>query len=171
VNINGMIKKIDQSLKPVSTNEYGEFAFIGICNLPLISEYSEKNLSLYKNPQSLIFSCRCSPNDWKIFLVDCSVSTFPLISFNFFRDKSILEFIYIDDQPYVHQHLINSTLTGKDELITCHFLYSSTEILSMILEIKPLVNSSTNQTDCLELTFKHILDLVKNSDPIDDLLN
>jgi hypothetical protein len=41
----------------------------------------------------------------------------------------------------------------------------------MILEIKPLVKSSTKQTDFLELTFKHILDLVKNSDPIDDLLN
>ncbi len=171
VNINGMIKKIDQSLKPVSSHEYGELAFIGICNLPLTSEYSEKNMRLYKNPQSLIFSCRCSPNDWKIFLVDCSVSTFPSISFEFFRNKSILEFIYTDDRPYVHQRLLNSTLTGQDELIICHFIYSSTEILSMILEIKPLVKSSTKQTDFLELTFKHILDLVKNSDPIDDLLN
>ena len=173
VTINGTIKKLDQSLKPVSPNEYGTYAFVGICSLPLTSEYSEKNLSLYKNPESLVFSCRCSPDDWKIFLVDCSVSTFPSISSKNYRDKSILEFIYPDDRIYVEQHLNNATLTGNDELITCHFVYSSTEILSMILEIKPLVNTNKNRTDCLELVFKHIVDMVKNptTDPVDDLFN
>jgi PAS domain-containing protein len=162
VIIDGMIKKIDQSLKPVSTNEWGYFAFIGICHLPLTSEYSEKNMSLYKNSQVLIFSCRCSPNDWKIFLVDRSISTFPLISFDLFRNKSILEFIFIDEQQYVHHALLNSTLTSKDELITCHFIYSPTEILTMILDIKPFFNPSTKRTDFIELTFKNITDLVKN---------
>jgi len=167
VIIDGMVKKIDQSLKPVSTNEWGYFVFVGICHLPLINEYNEKNMSLYKNAQSLIFSCRCSPNDWKIFLVDCSISTFPSISFDLFRNKSILDFIYIDEQSYVHQALLNSTLTLKDELITCRFMYSPTEILMMILDIKPFVNPSTKRIDFIELTFKNITDLVKSSNQFD----
>jgi hypothetical protein len=163
VIIDGMIKKLDQSLKPVSTNEWGYIAFIGICYFPLKNEYNEKNMLLYKNPQLLIFSCRCSPNDWKIFLVDSSISTFPSISFDLYRNKSILEFIYSDEQSYVHHALLNSTLTSKDELITCHFIYSTTEILTMILDIKPFFNPSTKRTDFIELTFKNITDLVKNT--------
>jgi len=156
VTIDGMVKKLDQSLKPVSTNELGYFAFIGICHLPLTNEYTEKNMYLYKNPQSLIFSCRCSPNDWKIFLVDCSISTFPSISFDFFRNKSILDFIYIHERLYVHQALLNSILTSKDELIKCNFMYSPTEMLTMILYIKPFFHPSSKQTDFIELTFKNI---------------
>jgi hypothetical protein len=167
VIIDGIVKKIDQSLKPVSTNEWGYFVFVGICHLPLINEYNEKNMSLYKNAQALIFSCRCSPNDWKIFLVDCSISTFPSISFDLFRNKSILDFIYIDEQSYVHQALLNSTLTLKDELITCRFMYSPTEILMMILDIKPFINPSTKRIDFIELTFKNITDLVKNPNEFD----
>lgn len=160
--MDGRIKKIDQSLKPVSTNEQGFFAFIGVCHLPLTTEYSEKNISLHQNCQALTFSCRCSPNDWKIFVVDRSISTFLSVSFDFFRDKSILDFIHIDERAYVHQALLNSTITAKDELITCHFIYSSTEIFTMILDIKPVFNPSTKQTDFIELIFKNITDIVIN---------
>ena len=116
LTIDGMIKKIDPSLKPVSTNECGFWAFIGLCHKSLINEYSEKNLNLYKDLQSLIFACRCSSNDWKIFLVDRSITTFPSVSFDFYRDKSILDFIYINERFNVHKALLNSILTGKDEL-------------------------------------------------------
>lgn len=162
VIIDGMVKKLDQSLKPVSTNEFGYFCFIGICHLPLRSQYNEKNMYLYKDPQSLTFSCRCTPHDWKIFLVDRSVSTLPSISFDLFRNKSILDYIYINEQSYVHETLLNSTLTSKEELITCHFMYSPTEILTMILDIKPFFNPITKQTDFIELTFKNITDLIKD---------
>ena len=160
VIIDGIIKKLDQSLKPVSKDEWGYFAFVGICQLPLAHQYNEKNMRLYKNPRLLILSCRCTPNDWKIFLVDCSVSTFPSISFDLFRDKSILDFIFIDDQSNVHQALLDSTFTLKDELITCHFMYSSTDILTMILDIKPFFNSSSKRVEFIELNFKNITDLI-----------
>ena len=163
VIIDGTIKKIDSSLNVVSADDLGYFAFIGLCQLPLINQYNEQNMSLYKNPNSLLLSCRCSPTDWKIFLVDCSVSTFPSISFNLFRDKSILDFIHPDDQPSVHRALINSTVTLQDELITCRFMCSSTEILTMILEIKPFVNRSNNRINFIELIFKNINDLIKDS--------
>jgi hypothetical protein len=166
VTIDGIIKRLDQSLKPVSTNELGYYAFIGICQLPLTNQYNEKNMYLYKNPQSLVLSCRCSPNDWKIFMVDSSVSTFPSISFELFRNKSILDFIHIDDQTYVHETLLNSILTVKDELITCRFMYSSTDILTMILDIKPFFDSSRKRVDFVELIFKNITDLIKDPNQI-----
>jgi len=163
VTIDGRMKKIDQSLKPVSTNELGYYAFIGICHVPLKNQYNEKNMCLYKDSQSLIFSCRCSPNDWKIFLVDGSITTFPSISFNTFRNKSVLDFIHIDDQPHVHRALLNATLTLKGELIICHLIYSPNEILTMILDIKPFFNPSSQRIDFIELTFKNITDLMENS--------
>ncbi|CAF3033434.1 unnamed protein product [Rotaria sp. Silwood2] len=167
VIIDGIIKKVNKLLKPVSKDECGFLAFIGICYLPLTSEYNKKNMCRYKNPQSLIFSCRCTPNDWKIFLVDCSISTFPSISFDLFRNKSILDFISIDEQSYVHQTLLNSILTSSNELITCTFIYSPNEIFTMILDIKPILNPSTKKIDFIELTFKNITDLIKNSNEME----
>lgn len=160
VMINGMIKKLDQTLKPVSNDENGFLAFVAICQLPLINEYAEQNMRRYKNPESLIFSCRCSPIDWQIFLVDCSVSTFPSISFDRFRGKSILEFLSPDERDYVHHQLLNSTLKMTEELITCHFHYSSTETFFMILHIKPMCNPVTKQTEFVELIFEYILNLL-----------
>lgn len=162
VIIDGMVKKLDESLKPVSINEFGYFCFIGICHLPLTTVYNEKNMRLYKDSQSLIFSCRCTPPNWIIYLVDRSISTLPSISFDLFRNRSILDFIHTDEQLYVHQTLLNSAITSKDELITCHFIYQPNEILTMVLDIKPFSNPSTKQTDFIELTFKNITDLVRD---------
>ncbi|CAF5083349.1 unnamed protein product, partial [Rotaria sp. Silwood1] len=69
VIIDGMTKIIDDSLKPVQTNISGFLAFVGICHLPLITQYKQTNMCRYKDPQSYTFRCRCSPNDWKIILV------------------------------------------------------------------------------------------------------
>ncbi|CAF3584934.1 unnamed protein product [Rotaria sp. Silwood1] len=168
VIIDGTIKKINQLLKPISTDEYGFLAFIGICYIPLTSQYNKKNMYLYKNPQLLIFSCRCTLNDWKIFLVDCSISTFPSISFDLFRNKSILDFIPIDEQSHVRESLLNSILTLSNELIICTFIYSSTEIFTMIVDIKPTLNLSTKKIDFIELIFKNITDLVKNPNEIEN---
>ena len=160
VVLNGMIKKLDQSLKPVSNEEEGFFAFVAICQLPLISEYAETNNRRYKNPQTLIFSCRCSPINWQIFLVDCSVSTLPSISMDRFRGKSILEFIPPNERDYVDQQLFNSTMRMTNELITCHFNSSPTETLFMILQIKPMSNPVTKQAEFVELIFEYLLNLL-----------
>ncbi|CAF1001603.1 unnamed protein product [Adineta steineri] len=156
VIINGMIKQVDQFLKPVSKNEQGYSVFIGICYLPLINEYSEKNMCLYKNPQSSIFSCRCSPNDWKIFLIDHSRTTFPLTSMDIFYNKSILDFIYIDDQLYFYQTLLKVISASTHDLIPCRFLHAP-----MLVEIKSFINPSNQQIDFIELIFESINSLNK----------
>lgn len=168
VIIDGQIKKLDQLLKPVSPHEWGYYCLIGICHLPLTSDYNKKNMSVYKNTQSSIFSCRCTPHDWKIILVDYSISTWPSTSFDSFRNKSILDFIPINEQFCVNQTLHNSTLTAQDEMITCQLAFSSTEVLTMILDVKPILNQIKNKTEFLELTFKNITDLVRNSEPCEN---
>lgn len=164
VTINGMIKKLDRMLKPVSDDQDGFIAFVALCQIPLIEEYSEKNMQRYKTSRSLMFSCRCSPMDWKIFLVDCSVSTFPSISLEHFRERSILEFLLIEERDYVGQQLLNSTIRIADDIITCHFVYSPTEIFFMLLQIKPICNPVTKRTEYVELIFEHVLDLVGEID-------
>ncbi|CAF0797764.1 unnamed protein product [Rotaria sordida] len=158
VIIDGMTKRIDNSLKPVqAANTSGFPAFVGICHLPLITKYSETNMRLYKNPQLCTFCCRCSPNDWKIFLVDRSVSTLPSISYDLFRQKSILDFIHTNEQAHVHQALLRSITTSTNETITCNFIHPTlqTSIL-MTLEIKSFFNTITHQPDFIELTFRSL---------------
>lgn len=166
VTISGMIKKLDRTLKPISDNEDGFYAFVALCQIPLIKEYSEKNMQRYRKPQSLTFSCRCSPIDWKIFLVDCSVSTLPSVSFEHFRERSILEFLPIDERDYVHQQLLNSTVRIADDLITCHFVSPSMETLFMLLQIKPICNPVTKRTEYVELIFENLPDLVRDLDQL-----
>jgi hypothetical protein len=171
VIIDGMPKKIDQSFKPVLANESGYFAFIGICHLPLVSKYNKTNMSLYKNPKASIFCCRCSPNDWKIFLVDRSISTYPLLSTDLFIKRSILDFIHFDERAYVHQVLLHASTTSTKEIITCHFIDPVSNILTtMILEIKPFLHPISKQTDFIELVFEDILNLMKDTDENGKLL-
>ncbi|CAF2406960.1 unnamed protein product [Rotaria sp. Silwood2] len=159
VIIDGMAKIIDNSLKPVQTNASGFLAFVGICHLPLITKYSETNMCLYKNPQLCTFRCRCSPNDWKIFLVDRSVSTLPSISYDLFRQKSVLDFIHTNEQALVHQALLRSITASTNETVTCHFIHPTLQTsIPMTLEIKSFFNTITHQANFIELTFKNSLD-------------
>jgi len=156
VSIDGMTKKLDQTLRPVQSNAPGFVAFVGICHLPLITKYSETNMSLHNNPQQLIFRCRCSPHDWKIFLVDRSISTFPSISYDLIRQKSILEFIHPNDQSHVNQILLRSTTIGLQETISCHFVHPNSQtIIPMSLEVKSFFNQALHRADFIELTFKN----------------
>jgi PAS domain-containing protein len=155
--IDGMTKKIDHSLKPVQANTPGFLAFIGICHLPLITKYSETNMSLYKNPHLLTFRCRCSPHDWKIFLIDRSVSNLPSISYDLFRQKSILDYIPTNEQGHVHQALLRSTTASINETITCHFIHPTLQnIIPMTLEMKSFFNPIIHRADFIELTFKSL---------------
>ena len=183
VIIDGMTKRIDQSLRPVANNAPGYLAFIGICHVPLITKYSETNMSLYQNPQTSTFRCRCSPQDWKIFLVDRSVSTLKSVSYDLFRQKSILEFIRPSDQPHVHQVLLRSTTASINETIACHFIHPTLHtIIPMTVEIKSFFNPVLHRADFIELTFKNstpmiipkmdptMYDFLNDSKEIDDLL-
>ena len=183
VIIDGITKMIDHSLKPVQGNNPGFLAFVGICHLPLITKYSETNMCLYKNPNILTLRCRCSPHDWKIFLVDRSVSNLPSVSYDSFRQKSILEFISPNEQAYVHQILLRSTTASTNETITCHFIHPNLhDLLPMSLEIKSFFNPIIHRADFIELTFKSlnnsmntklensILDFFNETKEIDDLL-
>jgi hypothetical protein len=157
VIIDGMTKMIDHSLKPLQTNTPGFLAFIGICHLPLITKYSETNMSLYKNPHLLTFRCRCSPHDWKIFLIDRSVSNLPSISYDLFRQKSILDYIPTNEQGHVHQALLRSTTASTNETITCHFIHPTLQnIIPMTLEMKSFFNPIIHRADFIELTFKSL---------------
>lgn len=157
VIIDGMTKVIDQSLKPVQNNAAGFLAFVAICHLPLITKYSETNMCLYKNPQIYTFRCRCSPNDWKIFLVDRSVSTLPSVSYDLFRQRSILDFIDTNEQAVLHQVLLRSITSSATETITCHFMHPNMPLsIPMSVEIKSFFNSVTHQANFIELTFKSI---------------
>ncbi|CAF3063345.1 unnamed protein product [Rotaria socialis] len=155
VIIDGMTKIIDHALKPVQNNTSGFLAFVAICHLPLITKYSETNMRLYKDPQSCTFRCRCSPNDWKIFLVDRSVSTLPSISYDLFRQKSILDFIHNLEQQLLHQTLSESLRTPTVQTVRCHFMHPTLHIsMPMSLEIKSFFNTVTHQVNFIELTFK-----------------
>ena len=157
VTIDGMAKMIDHSLKPLQTNAPGFLAFVGICHLPLITKYSETNMTLYKDPQSLTFRCRCSPHDWKIFLIDRSISTLPSISYDLFRQKSILDFIPSNEQGHVLQALLRSTTVSTTETINCHFIHPTLQsLLLMTLEIKSFFNPVIHRADFIELTFKSL---------------
>lgn len=183
VIIDGMTKRIDQSLRPVANNAPGYLAFIGICHVPLITKYSETNMSLYQNHQTSTFRCRCSPQDWKIFLVDRSVSTLKSVSYDLFRQKSILEFIRPSDQPHVHQVLLRSTTASINETIPCHFIHPTLHtIIPMTVEIKSFFNPVLHRADFIELTFKNstplmipkidpaMYEFLNDSKAIDDLL-
>ncbi|CAF0931092.1 unnamed protein product [Adineta steineri] len=179
VSIDGVTKMLDRSLTPLQTNTPGILAFIGICHLPLITKYSETNMCIYKNPQSLTFRCRISPHDWKIFLVDRSVSTLPSISYDIFRQKSILQFIPNHEQAHVHQTLLRSTTASTTETISCHFIHPALEqSIPMSLEIKSFFNPVIHRADFIELTFKNlntkldtsIYDLKDGEKEIDNLL-
>ncbi|CAF0730726.1 unnamed protein product [Adineta ricciae] len=164
VNVDGTTKILDHSLTPLQTNAPGILAFIGICHLPLITKYSETNMSIYKNPQLFTFRCRCSPHDWKIFLIDRSVSTLPSTSCDTFRHKSILDFIAKQDQAHVHQTLLRSTTTATDETISCHFIYPNNQsLIPMTLEIKSFFNPVLHRADFIELTFKCLNDKADTS--------
>ena len=183
VIIDGMTKRIDQSLRPVPNNAPGYLAFIGICHVPLITKYSETNMSLYQNPQTLTFRCRCSPHDWKIFLVDRSVSTLKSVSHSLFLQKSILDFIRGNDQPHVHQVLLRSTTASINETIACDFIHPTLHTsIPMSVEIKSFFNPILHRADFIELTFKNSTPLMipkidptmyefyNDSKAIDDLL-
>jgi hypothetical protein len=158
VTIDGIVKMIDHSLQPVQPNAPGIPAFIGICHLPLITKYSETNMSIYKNPQLLTFRCRCSPPDWKIFLVDRSVSTLPATSYDIFRQKSILDFIPQNEHGLVHQSLLRSTTASINETISCHLINPiGHHITAMTLEIKSIFNPNIHRADFIELTFKSLI--------------
>ena len=155
VIIDGMTKMLDHQLKPLQSNTPGFLAFIGICHLPLITKYSETNMSIYNKSHVLTFRCRCSPNDWKIFLVDRSVSNLQSISYDLFRQKSILDYIPNDEQMRVHQALLRSTATSTTETIPCHFIHpTSRQLIPMTLEIKSFFNQTIHRADFIELTFK-----------------
>ncbi|UJR13943.1 hypothetical protein I4U23_000946 [Adineta vaga] len=184
INIDGVIKNTKENIESIPGNNLGHLLFIGIGHLPLISEYNDKNMSLYKEPELLqTFSCRCSPNDWKIFLVDGSTTTLPLVSFEIFRNRSILDFIDQKDQPSVHQHLIKAMLKGTDESVfPCRFIYTSISVDNMLLSIKPFVNSNRGETNFLELTFskftddslatqQDISDILAPTDELDEVFN
>lgn len=156
VSIDGMTKKLDQSLRPVQNNAPGFLAFVAICHLPLINKYSETNMSIHNNPQQMTFRCRCSPHDWKIFLVDRSVSTLPSVSYDLFRQKSILEFIHPTDQGHVNQLLLRSTTISLTETIPCHFVHPIMQnVIPMSLEVKSFFNQVLHRADFIELTFKN----------------
>lgn len=158
VIIDGITKMIDHSLKPIQTNNTpGLFAFIGICHLPLITKYSETNMSLYKNPHLLTFRCRCSPHDWKIFLIDRSISNLQSISYDLFRQKSILDFIPTNEQAHVHQVLLRSATSATNETVQCHFIHPNLQnLIPMTLEIKSFFNPIIHRADFIELTFKSL---------------
>ena len=186
VVIDGTTKMVDQSLRPLgsnSSNGSGFLAFIGICHLPLVTKYSETNMALHKNPNLLTFRCRCSPHDWKIFLVDSSVSTLPSVSYDTFRQKSILEFVSANEQGQVHQALLRSTTASTTETISCHFLNPATQkFIPMTLEIKSFFNPIQHRADFIELNFQSvnyvserlletsILDFMNDTKAIDQLL-
>ncbi|CAF2600640.1 unnamed protein product [Rotaria sp. Silwood2] len=170
VIIDGMTKIIDDSLKPVQTNISGFLAFVGICHLPLITKYKEINMCRYKNPQSCTFRCRCSPNDWKIFLVDRSVSTLRSISYDLFLQKSILDFIYANEQALVHQALLNSIKASTNKTIKCDFIHPTWQTsIPMTLEIKSFCNTITCQADFIELTFESLFGFIDEAQEIDKL--
>ena len=164
VVIDGKTKWIDQTLKPVSPDQPGYLAFIGLCHIPLVKKYNEINLTAHKNHGSLVLHCRCLPNTWRVFLVDGSVSTMPNISSDLFVDRSILEFLSPAEQNDVHQILTSCTGTLIDDVTTCHFLHpiDGTSIL-MTLEIKPIVNPQTQQVDFLDLHFENLFWLLSGS--------
>ena len=155
VIIDGMTKMLDQQLKPLQSNTPGFLAFVGICHLPLITKYSETNMSIYNKSHVLTFRCRCSPNDWKIFLVDRSVSNLQSVSYDLFRQKSILDFIPNEEQMRVHQVLLRLTMAPTNETIPCHFIHPlSHQLIPMSLEIRSFFNQTIHRADFLELTFK-----------------
>ena len=176
VIIDGTTKILDHSLKPLQSNASGFLAFVGICHIPLITKYSETNMSLYKNPNLCILSCRCSPDDWKIFLVDHSVSTLPSIPYASFRQKSVLDFIQNNEREHVHRALLRSLSSLASETITCHFIHPTSQIpIPMQLEIRSFFNPVTNQADFIELTFKKVNNLalfgnMNEQNEIDELL-
>lgn len=161
--IDGMTKMLDHQLKPLQSNMPGFLAFIGICHLPLITKYSETNMSIYNKSPVLTLRCRCSPNDWKVFLVDRSVSNLQSISYDIFRQKSILDFIANDEQMRVHQALLRSTATTTTDTIPCHLVHpTSRQLIPMTLEIKSFFNQTIHRADFIELTFKSSTNSLEN---------
>ncbi|CAF1496895.1 unnamed protein product [Adineta ricciae] len=167
--INGIVKKLDQQLSPVSDNELGYLAYIGIAHLPLIDKYKEENVLLHKKPNIQVFLCRCSVNDWKIFLVDNSVTTLLSAPFEQFSNRSILDFINANDQAEVERALINACLTSNDDLITCQFIHAPIGMITMVLEIHPMMNTKRPDASFLELKFTNVNDFIQNSPDVDDL--
>lgn len=161
VVIDGITKMLDNSLKPLQTNTPGIFAFIGVCHLPLITKYSETNMSLYKPSHIITFRCRCSPHDWKIFLIDRSISNLQSISYDLFRQKSILDFIPTNEHALVHQALVRSTTASTNETIQCNFIHPNLQnLLPMSLEIKSFFNPVIHRADFIELTFKSLTNTI-----------
>ncbi|CAF3348165.1 unnamed protein product [Rotaria socialis] len=144
VVIDGLAKTIDRSLNPVQINISGFLAFVGVCHLPLIKKYNETNTCLHKNSQLNTFCCRCSPDDWQIFLVDRSVLTLPSLSYDLLRQKFILAFIHNNEQPLLHQALLDSIRAASHRSITCHLIHPTLQILILIsVKIKPFFNAIT----------------------------
>ncbi|CAF3671034.1 unnamed protein product [Rotaria sp. Silwood1] len=171
VIIDGMTKIIDDSLKPVQTNISGFLAFVGLCHLPLITQYKETNICRYKDPQSYTFRCRCSPNDWKIFLVDRSVSTLPSISYDLFHQESILDFININEQALVYQALLHSIIAPTTETIICNFIHPTLQTsIPMTLEIKSFFDTIPHQANFIELTFESLFNFIDEVQQNDKLL-
>ncbi|CAF0911498.1 unnamed protein product [Adineta ricciae] len=167
--INGIVKKLDQQYRPVANNELGYLAFIGIAHLPLIDKYKEENVLLHKKPNIQVFLCRCSVNNWKIFLVDNSVTTLLSASFEQFSNRSVLEFINANDQAEVERALINACSTSSDDFITCQFIHAPIGIITMVLEIHPMMNTKRPDMSFVELRFTNVNDFIQNSPDAGDL--
>ena len=156
VIIDGMIKILNHSLQPVSNNQLGSPAFVGVCQLPLSIKYNQINQYYYQKSSSFVFHCRCYPERWSIFLIDRAVSTICNISFNYFEGKSILDFIPIEEQKTVEEFLTNASTLMINHTIQCHFINPIDRMMIlMTLQIKPLLNPKTQQTDFIDLHFEN----------------
>ncbi|CAF1326990.1 unnamed protein product [Rotaria sordida] len=128
----------------------GFLAFVGIFHLPFITKYKETNMCRYKDPQSL--------------------SRLPSISYDLFRQKSILDFIHTDEQALVHQVLLCSIIASTTKTITCNFIHPTLQTsIPMTLEIKSFFNRITHQPNFIELTFKSLFDFIDQAQEIDKL--
>lgn len=156
VTIDGMIKELDQSIIPIGSTQNEYYAFVGICHLPLVEVYSQKNRDLQRVTEGNLLTCRCSPNTWEIFLVNGSISS------EILRNRPVLDFIYNDDRNQVRQALCNASTLSQEQSTFCNFLHPSGDILMMLLKIKPIVNRSIHKLDYLEVIFDDYTDRVNN---------
>ncbi|CAF1350526.1 unnamed protein product [Rotaria sordida] len=98
------------------------------------------------------------------------VSTLPSISYDLFRQKSILDFIHTDEQALVHQVLLCSIIASTTKTITCNFIHPTLQTsIPMTLEIKSFFNRITHQANFIELTFKSLFDFIDQAQEIDKL--
>ncbi|CAF0956555.1 unnamed protein product [Didymodactylos carnosus] len=151
--IDGITKYIRKGLLLSSVADPSSTMFVVVCvaHLPRIVTFADKNQ--LQNNDTLRFRCRCSPKDWKIFLIDRSYSNLDIGNgindtigqclFNFIHNNQ--QILQLFEQASIRQ-IVN------EQQHKCQLKCNGNLIL-MNLTIKSHYNPVTHQPDFIECTF------------------